>query len=618
MPSFRQYRKDMQKKLEEKQVLNALNTAVRSLERRRGEYAEKAKNALKHGNKAEYTAYVSLLKQVMFNLSQTQDMLINYQIAIELRDMQSLSSRFVKSMNAIMKDVYKISEAINAAASQQLFSKALHQQNVSAKQLQKLLQDNQFEYKCSVDSLSDISDEEVRALLEVEIKKDDYDIDETLSKLEKEFAVPSLEKEAVGIGVDAPAAPTANVNSEQSAPASDGKRSDRPSKEEPQPVEFTYSGSPYVYPSLDLLSDVEGREEIRAYNKQDIEQIIPILEDKFRAFEIEVKTENFTVGAAFSRLECLVVSNTPLSQIARIENDISMALKRKVRLLLPIEGKDLIGVEVENAKRETLPLKELLSQCGNSTGEIELGVGFDLNYQPQFKKLNSLPHLLIGGTTGSGKSIFLHSLIMQMLYRYTPEEVRLVLVDFKRVEIGMYNGVPHLVNGKVVDEYEDAMNVFKCLVDEMERRYQLFLESGVRNIIEYNEKNHAHRLPVVIAVVDEYADIMGSSFEKQFNQLVLRLVQKARASGIHLILATQRPSVNVISGNIKANLPTRISFAVPSHIDSQNILDASGAQDLISKGDMMISFGGKIDRYQSPYVDIKEIERTTKFIIANK
>ena len=432
--------------------------------------------------------------------------------------------------------------------------------------------------------------------------------------MEQEFAVATPTPQKDTIGASSTPSPTADPAPAQ--PAQDSKPT--APKKDPESIDFTYTGKPYVFPPLDLLTEVVGRDEIRAFNKQDIEQIIPILEDKFKSFDIDVHTENFTVGAAFSRLECRVVSNTPLSQIARIENDISMALKRKVRLLLPIEGKDLIGVEVENAQREMLPIKELLVQCGNATNEIEFGVGFDIDYRPQFKKFNSLPHLLIGGTTGSGKSIFLHSLIMQMLYRYTPEQVRLVLVDFKRVEIGMYNGVPHLVKGKVVDEYEDAMNMFKNLVDEMERRYQLFLESGVRNIIEYNDKNRNSRLPVVIAVVDEYADIMGSSFEKQFNQLVMRLVQKARASGIHLILATQRPSVNVISGNIKANLPTRVSFAVPSHIDSMNILDASGAQDLISKGDMMISFGGKIDRLQSPYVAIEEIDKTTKFILGNK
>ena len=342
--------------------------------------------------------------------------------------------------------------------------------------------------------------------------------------------------------------------------------------------------------------------------------VIQVLEDKFRDFGIEVKTERYTVGAAFSRLELRLISNTPLSQIARIEKDINMAVKRTVRLLLPINGTDLIGIEIPNAERETVPLKAIIP-ADKETCDVNIRIGFDVEYTPHYKSLHSLPHLLMGGTTGSGKSNFLHALITQLLFSYSPSDVRFVLVDFKRVELGMYNGIPHLVGGKTIDEYDDAIQMFQDLIDEMERRYQLFLACGVRNISEYNSgRKDTDKLTRIIMVIDEYADLVGSEHEKQIERYMQRLAQKARASGIHLIVSTQRPSVKVINSVIKANFPTRIAFTVASHVDSMNILDFSGAENLTSLGDMIFSYFGEVERLQAPYVAIDEILRVNDFI----
>lgn len=633
--SFRSYKKELDKKRDEQNVINMLNFTVDTLQRRRDEYAEKAKNELRCGNKSQYEAYVALLKNVMFNIAQTKDMLANFLIARDLREMQSLSKDFVKAINSVMKDVFKTSKLIRVASSQKLFNKALYKQNYTASELQQLLKDNKVTFVSSVSTLSDISDTEIKSLLEMEIKKDDRDIDDMLAKLEKEFSVNSLPTKIVeGISnnenanlssvVDTPK----QLEKSQEENRNDMNSGDEPSenkktptqKQEPESkIDFTYSGD-YVFPTLDLLVDAQQNAATRACNERDINEIKTVLENKLKEFDIEAKTENYIIGATYSRLELKLLSNTLLSQIAKIEKDIAMALKRTVRLLLPIEGKDLIGVEVENAVREIIPIKTLLEspQAQSRQGKADIGLGLDIEYKPRFKTFDSFPHLLIGGTTGSGKSCFLHSMITEIFYRYTPSELRLILVDFKRVEMGMYNGLPHLVGGKVVDEYEDVALILENLSNEMDRRYKMFLQKGVRDIAEFNSKcDNRDKLPTILTIVDEYGDIVGSKFEKTIEQYLQRLAQKARACGIHLIVSTQRPSVKVINGVIKANFPTRIAFSVASHIDSMNILDCSGAEDLIGKGDMLFSCCGKVERLQTPYVSLDEINSVADFIRKN-
>ncbi len=617
--SFRKYQKDLEQKREEREILSELQSTVTLLTKRRDESAAKAREELRKGNEKSFSAAVSRLKNEMFCLAQAKDMLNNYQRACELRNMQSVSKKFDSSFRAIMREITGRSGG-------------------ASEELKKLFKSNSFTFESSVGSLSDISDEEVRSLLEAEIRREDENFEDTLRKLERELGIEHFErpsappeefrKEKEPLFEDiirfpeehfpeqvTELPPLTEVEEEPISPAlpvgvggylEAPEPSEKESKEE-RPAEniFSYDGEEVTSFPLSILSDREDRAKIREENERDIEEIVSVLEEKLRDFGIAVKTERTCVGALFSRIEMRLLGTTTLAQVKRIEKDIAMALKRSVRLLLPIEGKDLIGVEVENARAEIIPVKELLLQ-GTKEGEIKIGLGFDLTYQPCYKSLDSLPHLLVGGTTGSGKSNFLHSVIAGLLYFYSPREVRLILVDFKRVELGRYQGIPHLVGGKIVDEQEEAFQMFGELSEEMDRRYKLFASCGVRDIAAYHAK--IGELPAIVAIVDEYGDLVGSGYEKQIEKLIQRLAQKARACGIHLILSTQRPSVKVLSGVIKANFPTRIAFSVASHVDSTNILDASGAEDLIGKGDMLFSRGNKIERLQTPFVSEEDIQ----------
>lgn len=381
---------------------------------------------------------------------------------------------------------------------------------------------------------------------------------------------------------------------------------------------FDYKGGAFTNPPVSLLNDAENNAAVREANKRDIERIIEVLVDKLKDFGIKVSVEDCIVGAAYSRIEMKLLSNTQLTAIAKYEPDIAMVLKRKIRLLLPIEGKDLIGIEVQNARREVLTLKAMLlsEEAKNRDGKISTGIGYDIEGKPVFASFDSLPHALIGGSTGSGKSVFLSSVITGIIFRYQPKDVRLVLIDFKRVEMNVYNGLPFVAGGRAIDDFEETQDTFVKLTDEMERRYTLLSESRTRNFKEYNEKvAEKDKLPSIVIIIDEYADMVSNKGYKELAANIQRIAQKARAAGMYMLIATQRPSAKVIDGVIKANLPSRIAFSVASHIDSMNILDASGAEDLIGAGDMLFEQGGYIRRLQSPYVSTEEIGKVADYIL---
>lgn len=623
--NYNSYKKDLQKKVERNRVQNEINNSIYALTKKRDQYIEKARDALKNGNKSMYAAYVALLKNAMFNLSQAQDLLANYTIANDLLEMQQLNSKTLKTMNGIMKDVYKTCSKINVKESEKVFNKALVKQGETSMQLKEVLKNNQITFASSVSAISDITDNEVADLLQIEVKKEQDQIDDSLDLLEKEFKVEKKEEEPKKIkllDIDEPS----HIDS-FSEPKVEKKEEPKiepkvETKDEPsEPVDteelFSYKGS-YNFPPLTLLHDDNRNSDTALKNKEDIENVIKVLEKKLSEFGIVVKTENYIVGSTFSRIELSLISSTSLAQIAKYEQDITMAIKRKVRLLLPIEGKDLIGVEVENANREGVVLKNMLkSQAAENKYPMTLNIGTDIEYNSKFMKLDSLPHLLVAGTTGSGKSCFIHSILNGIFFRYTPEEVRLVLIDFKRVEFGPYNGIPYLVGGHIYDEHESAFEILDKLNSEMERRYDVFLKNGVRNIGEYNAKNPSNKMSIILTVIDEYADLVGSQVAKKIQVIVQRLAQKARACGIHLIIATQRPTVKVIDGVIKANFPTRIAFSVASYMDSMNILDTTGAQNLVGSGDMLLGYYNKIDRLQAPYISSEEMNSVINYIITN-
>ena len=380
---------------------------------------------------------------------------------------------------------------------------------------------------------------------------------------------------------------------------------------------FEYHGKDLILPPLDILDDGIDSSIIKEKNKKDIEEVTEILISKLNDFGIKVEVTGNVIGASISRIEMKLLSNTQLSYIAKYEADIAMVLKRNIRLLLPIEGKDLIGVEIENANREVLKLKEMLkSPNASKINKLNTGIGYDVEGVPHFVSFDSLPHALVGGSTGSGKSVFLSSVIVGLLFRYQPKDVRLVLVDFKRVEMNIYNNLPYIVGGKAIDEIDFTIEMFDKLTDEMERRYDLLTKTRTRNFEEYNQKvGQNDKLPAIVIIIDEYADMVTNKDFKYLGTNIQRIAQKARAAGMYMIIATQRPSAKVVDGVIKANLPSRIAFTVASHIDSMNILDVSGAQDLIGKGDMLFETGGYLKRLQAPFISTDEIAKVVDYIV---
>ena len=315
---------------------------------------------------------------------------------------------------------------------------------------------------------------------------------------------------------------------------------------------------------------------------------------------------------------------TKINKIASLSNDLAMALKAtRIRIIAPIPGKDVIGIEVPNDLRETVYLKELLSkdQFKKSSSPINLSLGKDISGVPLFTDLKTAPHLMIAGTTGSGKSVFLHSIITSMLYKATPRELKFIMIDPKMLELSGYEDIPHLLHPVVTDP-KKAAAALKWAVKEMETRYKLLSDIGVRDIDSYNQKIESNKdydvltdsLPFIVIIIDELADLMFVA-PNEIKESITRLSQMARAAGIHLIVASQRPSADVVAGLIKANFPSRISFAVSSKVDSRIILDSSGAEELLGKGDMLLLRPpNNLVRVQGAIISDKEIEGISNFL----
>ena len=342
-----------------------------------------------------------------------------------------------------------------------------------------------------------------------------------------------------------------------------------------------------------------------------------ILLDTLREFKIEAQITSIKKGPVITMFELLPASGVNVAKIARLENDIAMNLAaQSIRIVAPIPGKRAVGVEIPNQKRNIVGFKELISAKNPDLerAAVPFILGRDIEGDPQIVDVAKTPHLLIAGTTGSGKSVCVNSLISTILYKKRPDEVKMILVDPKVVELKIYNDVPHLLTPVITDP-KKALQALQYCIDEMERRYSLLDQLKVRNIEGYNKaiKNTdylADPLPYILVVIDEFADLMLTS-SKQLEPAVSRLTAKARAVGIHLVLATQRPSVDVITGVIKANIPSRIAFMVSSVTDSRVILDAPGAEMLLGKGDMLFkpSWTPVLTRIQSAFLSDEEVER---------
>ena len=360
--------------------------------------------------------------------------------------------------------------------------------------------------------------------------------------------------------------------------------------------------------SLELLNHATKPKAGQSYDSQHMSTEV---EQRLLDFGIKVEVVGVHPGPVVTRFELALAPGVKANRITNLSSDLARSLSVvSVRVVEVIPGKSVVGLEIPNQQREMVSLREVLesTQYQESHSPLSLALGKDISGKPVVVDLSKMPHLLVAGTTGSGKSVGLNSMLLSLLFKSTPEEVRLIMVDPKMLELAVYNGIPHLLT-PVVTDMREAANVLRWSVAEMEKRYRLMASQGVRNIAGYNDKiKEAHRqkapikppewyasqcangcletLPLIVVVIDEFADMM-MVVGKKVEQLIARIAQKARAAGIHLILATQRPSVNVITGLIKANIPTRIAFQVSSKIDSRTILDQQGAQQLLGNGDML-------------------------------
>jgi len=367
----------------------------------------------------------------------------------------------------------------------------------------------------------------------------------------------------------------------------------------------------FKMPPFSLLNEPPKKQK-----NEDIGHNAELLEATLDSFGVSAKVVNAVVGPTVTRYELSLATGVKVSSITKLSNDIALALAApQIRIESPIPGKSLLGIEVPNKKITLVTIREVIEseEFINNKSRLTLGIGKDIAGNIIADSLEEMPHLLIGGTTGSGKSVCLNSLIVSLLYKSDPSILRITMIDPKRVELTQYEGLPHLW-APIITEPELSVKLLRRLTREMDNRYEIFRKEGVRNIQSYNQKHKDSPLHYIVVIVDELADLMMVA-PKEIEKLICRLAQMARATGIHLIIATQRPSVDVITGLIKANFPSRIAFAVSSQADSRVILDIGGAEKLLGKGDMLYSpiWAMKPVRVQGAYVSDEEIERVLKF-----
>ncbi|KJR41230.1 cell division protein FtsK/SpoIIIE [Candidatus Magnetoovum chiemensis] len=381
-----------------------------------------------------------------------------------------------------------------------------------------------------------------------------------------------------------------------------------------QPIRGYVKEGQYILPDEELLSD--NHAERYQMSKEELYSAAAILNEKLADFNVVGKIEHVHPGPIISMFEFEPAPGVKISKVVSLSDDLGRAMGgSKVRVCL-IPGKTTIGIEVPNEKISVVTLKEIISseKFKKRKSLLTLCLGKDIYGHPISEDLAKMPHLLVAGTTGSGKSVAINAMIMSILFKAKPSEVKLLMVDPKLLELSIYQDIPHLIS-HVITNPKEASDALKKMVLEMERRYKLIAEQGVRNIDMFNAAvAEADKLPYIVVIIDELADLMFTS-SRSVEESIVRLAQMARASGIHLIVATQRPSVDVITGIIKANFPTRIAFQVSSRVDSRTILDTHGAEKLLGRGDMLLlSPGAKIMRVHGAYVSEEEISAVTNFV----
>ena len=378
----------------------------------------------------------------------------------------------------------------------------------------------------------------------------------------------------------------------------------------------------YVYPSVNLLQK-SSKKALKGGTKA-LQETATRLQRTLYSFGVQAKVENVSVGPAITRYELKPAEGVRVSKIANLADDIALNLAAEtIRIEAPIPGKQAVGIEVPNQEKEMVPLRDVIEsdEFKNNKSKLSIALGKDVAGNVVIGNIAKMPHVLIAGSTGSGKSVCINTIITSIIYNAKPSEVKLVMVDPKVVELSVYNGIPHLLIPVVTDP-KKAAGALAWAVQEMDNRYNLFAEKGVRDLKGYNhavEKDgEIGKLPQIVIIIDELADLMMVA-AKDVEESICRLAQKARAAGMHLVIATQRPSVDVITGLIKANVPSRIAFAVSSQVDSRTILDQVGAEKLLGKGDMLFFPAGesKPTRVQGAFVSDEEVEAIVDFVKSN-
>lgn len=409
---------------------------------------------------------------------------------------------------------------------------------------------------------------------------------------------------------------------DMAASSSGAKDASQPTiiKKEPTLLSETLVSNPlrdsiWEYPAFSLLSETMPQKAERG----DVKKVATVIEKTLESFGIEARVAEINLGPAVTQYALEIALGTKVSKITSLSNDLALATEAptgQIRIEAPIPGRSMVGIEIPNSSLEVVSLKTMLSSSvmQKSKSRLTVSLGLDVSGNPVVANISKMPHVLVAGTTGSGKSVLINSFISSILFRASPSEVKLILIDPKRVEFTSYNGIPHLLTPVIV-ESDKILSSLKWAMGEMDRRYKLFSEQGVRNIDSYNELSGFQALPYIVIIIDELADLMMFA-PVEVEDAIARLAQMARATGIHLVIATQRPSVNVITGLIKANIPCRIAFNVSSMIDSRVILDTPGAEKLLGRGDMLYipPDQAKPTRIQGAFVSEKEVKKLVEYL----
>ncbi len=629
---------EFEKKMQIKRTRTKLSNNLEKLESDKQKFVERAKTAYQKGDKHSYSLARSGLASTLTQLNRTREMLLNIDITTQMRDTGTVTEEFLTGMETIFRQLSKVNKSTNIKSARDVLRKAIAGMEGVQEQLDDMLMESEDNFVGL--SGANVSDAEIDGLLGLSAAVDEEEeIGAQLEELKKQKELEEKEEEAKAApaavaSVSAQAPKVYKLTPEPVAPPKSAAavppvRQAAPAQQKPLPPEKKpldlklNERFEFEFPPLELLDDYLVDAAVREANERELEEDAAEAEKVLAELGVPAKVVNRVVGPAFSRLEMAMPVGMSVQKIDPLVSDIAMRLGKQARFEVPIPGKNAFGIEVPNVRRDVIGLKEMVGSDSfvESHGDVNYCLAVNIDRSPVIKDLAKAPHMMIAGSTGSGKSCFLHSVITSLMYKYTPSRLKLAIIDFKRVEMAVYNGTPYLLTDKVVDNDEDALELFNIVCDEMERRYDLLVQMGCRNIGEYNDKcEPSEKLPFIAVFVDEYADISTSPLSKEFDAVIRKLSQKARASGIHLVLATQRPSTDVISGTIKNNFPVQIAFKVARKEDSRTTLAGqAGAESLLGNGDMLYNepSGGGLKRMQAPFVSTEELRRVADWVITH-